>query len=117
MRAELQSSEKFEEALRGEVEICRYFGLTLCVLWVRVSGGLDAGTTRRLLDGVRSADPATAASESELAIILPNISPENARAVAGRLSAAVPEAAVGRAIYEPGDTPQKLLQRARRSLE
>lgn len=117
MHNRLQSSEEFDEALWEELQVSHDFSLTLCAIWIRVPEGLDAGNTRSLLDVIRVADLAAAASTHELAIMLPNTSPGDARKVAERLLEAVPGAEMGESSYRLGDVPETLLDRARESLE
>lgn len=113
MRKELQDSDDFYESVREEVRISSEFDLPLGALCVRLSDGPDEDLTRRLLDGIRTADLAAAVSAGEIAVVLPNTSSENTRLVAERLLAVIPEASIDRSIREPGDTPETLLARAR----
>lgn len=111
----LQGSEDFDEALREEIQISYEFGLTLCVLSIRLPDGPNAETTRRLLSELRIADLAVAISSDELAVILPNTSLDNPRIVVERLISAVPEVEINEAYYELGDTPETLIERARQA--
>lgn len=89
------------------------FGLPLTLLIVRAKEGLDHQTTRRLLDVLRTAEPATLPTPSELAVVLPNTGPDSARAVESRALEVLPDARVGLAVYQPGDAVLDLLGRAR----
>lgn len=115
MRKELQSYEEFERAVREEIRISTDFALPLCALSLRLPEGPDAGLTRRLLDEIRLADLVTAVAPAELAIVLPNTPLEDARHVEERLRAVAPGAATGLVAYEPGDTTDAFLDRARES--
>lgn len=114
MRRQIQGPEDFDGAVREEIGISSEFGIPLCALSVRLPGGPDVELTRLLLDEIRAADPVTAVSPDELAIVLPNTPPGDARLVAERLLAVAPGAEIGEAFHEPGDTPETLLGRARR---
>jgi hypothetical protein len=115
VRKELQSPEEFGEAVREEIRISSDMELPLHALSVLLPDplyGPDADPDR-LLDEIRLADLVTAVSPEEIALVLPNTSPDNARLVAGRLLAAVPGAEIGAAPHSPGDTPESFIGRAR----
>ena len=89
------------------------FDLPLTLMVVRARGDFDRETTRRLLDVLRTAEPATLPTPSELAVVLPNTGPDSARAVESRALKVLPDARVGLAVYQPGDAVPDLLGRAR----
>jgi hypothetical protein len=105
--------ESFELALQEDMSLSDVFDLPLTLMVVRAKVGLDEETTRRLLDILRAAEPATLPSPSELAVVLPNTDPESARAVESRALEVLPDARIGLAVYRPGDTASDLLGRAR----
>lgn len=115
MRKELQGPEEFERAAREEVRISSDFGLPLCALSLRLPEGEGAGLLRPLLEEIRVADLATSVAPDELDVVLPNTGPEDARRVEERLRAVAPGAATGLAAYEPGESPETLIGRARES--
>lgn len=121
MRKELQTPEEFESMLGEEIEVSSEFGLSLCILAVRLpgftGGDPESEEFRRMLDVLRMADLTTAASRGELTVALPNTSPESAAPVAERLRAVEPGAEIREAAYTPGDTLKILVERAWRSLE
>lgn len=106
--------------LGDEIQVSSEFGLSLCVLAVRLPDVTDADPEgekfRRMLDALRVAD-LTAVSQGGLTAALPNTSLESASLVAERLRAVEPGAEIREAIYTPGDTSETLVQRAWRSLE
>lgn len=116
MRTEPQEREDFEAAVREEIQISSEFGLPLCAVVVRLPEGLGPELSRRLLEGLRLADLVTVSGPEELSLVLPNTSREAARVVEERLLSTAPGAALGAADYEPSDTPESLVERARRSL-
>jgi len=89
------------------------FDLPLTLLVVRAKEGLDPGTARRLLGVFRTAEFVTRPSPSELAVILPNTTPDGARAVERRVREVLPGADIGLAAREPDDEVSGLLERAR----
>ena len=89
------------------------FGLPLSLMVVRAKGGLDPGTTRRLLGVLRTAEPTALLTLSELAVMLPNTGPGSARAVESRARKVFLDAGVGIVSREPGDTVLDLIGRAR----
>lgn len=101
--------------MREEIRLSSDFELPLCALSLRLPDGPDAGLTRRLLDEIRLADLVTAVAPDEMAIVLPNTTPEDARRVEERLLTVAPGAAAGIAAYEPEDDPDALLRRAEES--
>jgi hypothetical protein len=109
--------ESFELALEEDMSLSDEFDLPLTLLVIRAKGGLDPQTTRRLLDVLRTAEPATLPTPSELAVVLPNTGPDSARAVERRALEVLPDARVGLAVYEPGDAARDLLGRARSAAE
>lgn len=109
--------ESFELALEEDMSLSDEFGLPLTVIVVRAKGGLDPQTTRRLLDVLRTAEPATLPTPSELAVVLPNTGPDSAHAVESRALEVLPDARVGLAVYQPGDAVLDLLGRARSAAE
>lgn len=112
---ELQSVEDFERLLEEEISVSEEFDLPISVLTLVLEGGWDAGSTRRVLDSVRTADLVTRPEPAEIAIALPNTVPEDARVVEQRLRKAVPEAGMSLAERGKDDTPAGLLERARRA--
>lgn len=116
MRGEPQGRDDFEAAVREEIQVSSEFGLPLCAVVVRLPGGWETDLARRVLDGLRLADPSTISAPEELSLILPNTSREAARMVAARLLSIAPDAALGVADYDPSDTPESLVDRARRSV-
>ena len=74
---------------------------------------MSRGRTRRLLGVFRSAEFVTLPSPSELAVILPNTTPDGARAVERRVREVLPDADVGPATREPDEEVSDLLRRAR----
>lgn len=111
----LQDPQDFDEALREEIQVSHEFGLPLCALSIRLPDEPSAETTRRLLNELRVTDLAAAVPSGELAVILPNTSPDNARIVVVRLLSAAPEVEINESSYEPGDTPETLIERARQA--
>jgi hypothetical protein len=109
--------ESFELALEEDMSLSDEFDLPLTVLVVRAKGGLDPQTTRRLLDVLRTAEPTTLPTPSELVVVLPNTAPDSARAVESRALEVLPDARVGLADYQPGDAVLDLLGRARSAAE
>jgi hypothetical protein len=109
--------ESFELALEEDISLSNAFDLPLTVLVIRVTDRLGAQTTRRLLDVLRTAEPATLPTPSELAVVLPNTGPDSARAVELRALKVLPDARIGLAIYQPGDAASDLLGRARSAAE
>ncbi|HJQ28970.1 MAG TPA: hypothetical protein VJ827_06490 [Rubrobacter sp.] len=109
--------ESFELDLEEDMSLSDEFGLPLTLLIVRAKVGLDHRTTRRLLDVLRTAEPATLPTPSELAVVLPNTGPDSARAVENRALEVLPDARVGLAVYQPGDAVLDLLGRARSAAE
>jgi hypothetical protein len=107
------SLEFFELALEEDMSLSDEFDLPLTLMIVRAKEDLDRETTRRLLDVLRTAEPTTLPTPSELAVVLPNTSPEGARAVESRALKVLPGARVGLAVYQPGDAVPDLLGRAR----
>lgn len=105
--------ESFELALEEDMSLSEEFDLPLTLLVVRAKGELDGETTRRLLDVLRAAEPATLPTPSELAVVLPNTDPDHARAVQSRAMEVLPDARVGLAVYRRGDAVPDLLGRAR----
>ena len=105
--------EAFEQALAEDMSLSDEFELPLTLLVVRAKDELDPQTTRRLLDVLRTAEPATLPTPSELAVVLPNTGPDSARAVESRALQVLPDARVGLAVYQPGDAILDLLGRAR----
>jgi hypothetical protein len=105
--------ESFELALEEDMSLSDTFDLPLTLLVIRARNELDPRTTRRLLDVLRTAEPATLPTSSELAVVLPNTSPDSARAVERRALNVLPDARVGLAVYQPGDAASDLLGRAR----
>jgi hypothetical protein len=89
------------------------FDLSLTLLVVRAEDGLGSGTTLRLFEVFRTAEFVTRPTPSELAVILPNTGPDDARAVERRVRKVLPDAVVGLATREPGDEASDLLERAR----
>lgn len=116
MRDEPQGQADFEAAVREEIHVSSEFGLPLCAVVVRPPGGWGPDLTRRLLDGLRLADLVTVSAPEELSLVLPNTSRETARVVAERLISIAPGAALGVADYEPSDTPESLVERARQNV-
>lgn len=109
--------ETFELALEEDMSLSEEFDLPLTILVVRAKDRLDPQTTRRLLDVLRIAEPATLPTPSELAVVLPNTGPDSARAVESRALEVLPDAGVGLAVYRPGDAVPDLLGRARSAAE
>jgi hypothetical protein len=109
--------ESFELALEEDMSLSDAFDLPLTLMVVRAKDRLDSETTRRLLDTLRTAEPATLPTPSELAVVLPNTGPESARAVESRTLNVLPDARVGLAAYRPGDAVPDLLGRARSASE
>ena len=109
--------EYFELALKEDMSLSDAFDLPLTLLVVRVKGEFDRETTRRVLDVLRTAEPVTLPTPSELAVVLPNTTPQRARAVESRTLDVLPDARVGVALYERGDAFIDLLERARRAAE
>jgi hypothetical protein len=105
--------ESFELALEEEMLVSAEFGLPLTLLVIRMEGGWCPETTRRLLGILRTAEPATLPTPSELAIALPNTDLNGARAVERRVREILPDAEVSLATREPDDEVSGLLQRAR----
>jgi hypothetical protein len=103
----------FERALKEEMALSSEFDLPLSLLIVRVEGGLDHETTRRLLGALRTAELATLPTPTELAVALQNTDLNGARALKRRLQKILPDADIGLATYEPGDEVSGLLERAR----
>lgn len=107
--------------LGEEIQVSSEFGLSLCVLAVRLPGVTgddpEGEEFRRMLDAFRIADLTTAASQGRLTAALPNTSPESASLVAERLRAVEPGAEIREAVYTPGDTSETLVLRAWRGLE
>ena len=109
--------EYFELALKEDMSLSDAFDLPLTLLVVRVKGEFDRETTRRVLDVLRTAEPVTLPTPSELAVVLPNTTPQRARAVAGRTCDVLPDTRIGVALYEREDAFIDLLERARRAAE
>ncbi|HEX6711680.1 MAG TPA: hypothetical protein VF068_15220 [Rubrobacter sp.] len=109
--------ESFEQALEEDMSLSDAFDLPLTLLVVRAKERFDPHTTRRLLDVLRTAEPATLPTPSELAVVLPNTGPDSARAVETRALEVLPDARVGLAVYQPGDGALDLLGRARSAAE
>jgi hypothetical protein len=109
--------ESFELALEEDMSLSDAFDLPLTLLVVRAKDTLDPYTTRRLLDVLRTAEPTTLPTPSELAVVLPNTSPDSARAVERRALEVLPDARVGLAVYQSGDAARDLLGRARSAAE
>jgi hypothetical protein len=107
------SLASFERALEEEMSVSAEFDLPLTMMVVRVGGVLDAETTLRLLDTLRAADLVAIPSASELAVVLPNTTPDGAGALERRVRRVLPEAGIGLAVYEPNDDVSGLLGRAR----
>jgi hypothetical protein len=107
------SLASFERALEEEMSVSSEFDLPLTLMVVRVGGVLDAETTLRLLDTLRAADLVAIPSASELAVVLPNTTPDGAGALERRVRRVLPEAGIGLAVYEPNDDVSGLLGRAR----
>jgi len=105
--------ETFERALEEEMLVSAEFGLPLTLMVIRTEGGWDPETTRRLLGILRTAEPATLPTPSELAIVLPNTDLNSARAVERRVREILPDADVNLATREPDDEVSGLLERAR----
>jgi hypothetical protein len=109
--------ESFELALKEDMSLSDAFDLPLTLLIVCVKGEFDRETTRRVLDVLRTAEPVTLPTPSELVVVLPNTTPQRARAVESRTLDVLPDARVGVALYERGDAFIDLLERARRAAE
>ena len=109
--------ESFELALEEDMSLSDAFDLPLTLLVVRAKDTFDPYTTRRLLDVLRTAEPTTLPTPSELAVVLPNTSPDSARAVERRALEVLPDARVGLAVYQSGDAARDLLGRARSAAE
>ena len=109
--------ENFELALKEDMSLSDAFDLPLTLMVVRVKGEFDRETTRRVLDVLRTAEPVTLPTPSELVVVLPNTTPERARAVESRTLGVLPEARIGVALYERGDAVLDLLGRARSAAE
>jgi hypothetical protein len=109
--------ESFEQALQEDMSLSDAFDLPLTLLVVRAKDRLDPQTTRRLLDVLRTAEPTTLPTPSELAVVLPNTGPDSARAVERRALNVLPDARIGLAVYQPGDSVLDLLERARNAAE
>jgi hypothetical protein len=107
------SLASFERALEEEMSVSAEFDLPLTLMVVRVGGVLDAETTLRLLDTLRAADLVAIPSASELAVVLPNTTPDGAGALERRVRRVLPEAGIGLSVYEPNDEFSGLLGRAR----
>ena len=107
------SQESFELALEEDMSLSDTFDLPLTLLVIRARDELDPRTTRRLLGVLRTAEPATLPTPSEIAVVLPNTGPDSARAVERRALDVLPDARVGLAVYQPGDAASDLLGRAR----
>ncbi len=109
--------ESFELALKEDMSLSDTFDLPLTLLVVHVKGEFDRETTRRVLDVLRTAEPVTLPTPSELVVVLPNTTPQRARAVESRTLDVLPDARVGVALYERGDAFIDLLERARDAAE
>ena len=109
--------ESFVRALEEELALSAEFDLPLTLLVVRAEEDLDPETTGRLLGVFRTAEFVTLPSPSELAVILPNTDPDEARAVEGRVRDVLPDAGVGLATREPDEKASDLLRRARGARE
>ncbi|MBA2442604.1 MAG: hypothetical protein H0V53_09395 [Rubrobacter sp.] len=114
LRKELQSTEVFLRGLREEVSVSRDYGLPVTVLVAVVEGGWSAEDLRKALDVLRFADLATLLEPRELAVALPNTTPEGAGAVEERLRKVVPGVRLASAAYRQDETAESLLARARR---
>ena len=112
-RKELQAPEVFDAALREEISVSSEFVLPISVLSLRITGGWSDGATRAALDALRVADLVCQPVPEEVLIALPNTATDDARVVEERLREAVPEAAVGVALFASGDTAEGLIERAR----
>ena len=107
------SPKFFERALEEEIALSAEFDLPLCVLVVRVEGGLEPETTSRLLGALRTAELVTLPTPSELAVALQNTDLDGARAVERRLQKILPNADISLATHERGEAVSDLLERAR----
>lgn len=114
-RKELQDPEVFDAALREEISVSSEFVLPISVLSLRIADGWNDEATRRSLDALRVADLVCQPVPEEVLVALPNTATEDARVVEERLREAVPEAAVGVALFASGDTAEGLIERARAS--
>jgi hypothetical protein len=109
--------ESFVRALEEELALSAEFDLPLTLLVVRAEEDVDPETTGRLLGVFRTAEFATLPSPSELAVILPNTDPDDARAVERRVRDVLPSADVGLTTREPDERASDLLRRARGARE
>lgn len=107
------SLKEFERALREEVAVSADSDLPLSVLFVRLQRKWTPESMRHIVRVLRKGDLITLPEPQKIAIALPNTGTGDARAVERRLRKALPEAAIGIAVYGAGDTVSDLLNRAR----
>jgi hypothetical protein len=113
-RKELQSPDVFLRGLREEVSVSVEYELPLALLVAVMDGGWADEDLRKALDSLRLADLATRPEPRELAVALPNTTPEDAAVVEERLRKAVPGVRPASAAYLRDETAESLLARARR---
>ena len=113
-RKDLLEPADFERALGEEVAVSAEYGLSLTILAARIEGGWTAEATRRALDALRVADLVTRQSPEDIVVLLPNTTPDTARAAEERLREAVPEAAIWKTPWSPPETAGELMDRTRR---
>lgn len=117
VKKELDTVERFEEALRDELSVSAEFDLPLSALALRAGEGFEPEAVRRALEALRVADLICQPDPAEMLVVLPNTKAQDARVVEERLRKAVPEAAFGVAVREGGDKAENLLKRARAAVE
>lgn len=107
------SLREFERALKEEVAVSADFDLPLSVLVTRTQHRWTPENMRHIVGALRKGDLITRTEPEEIAIALPNTEAGDAKVVEHRLRKALPEAAIGIASQEAGDTFTGLLYRAR----
>lgn len=112
---QLQSREDFERALQEEISVSNQFDLPLCVLVAVMEGGWDPESEGRAVGALRLADLVSRTDGPDLIVVLSNTALENARAVERRLRQILPGTGIGISELTPGDTAQRLVERARQA--